>query len=154
MRLIPFRDVLLVKNSPSAWTRIIKFFLKSPYVHSEYVIDDWLTFGTDLNRPASIHTFGYSLCDVDIYRYKNEITDCQKYIITEELQKSTTLKYDASEALFLGLGLKSRGRDNRYICISLILKAMEKALLLPPDTYKSYTDFTVFTDGKYFEKVC
>ena len=153
MKLIPFRDVLLVKNSDSFWASAVKFFLKSQYVHSEYVIDDWLTFGTDISRPASIHTFGYNLADIDIYRYKWDISDSQRCIITEELQKFTKLSYDSIEALFLGLGLKYRGRDNRYICISLILKAMEKAGMLPSDSYKIYKDFNVFTDGEYFIKM-
>ena len=32
-------------------------------------------------------------------------------------------------------------------------EAMETAGLIPLGTYKEYRDFTVFTDGKYFEKV-
>ena len=153
MRLIPYRDVLLIKNSKSIWSGVIKYFLDSPYSHSEYVVDDWLTFGTDLRRPASIHTFGYNLGDIDVYRYKWGISDAQKCIIAEELQKATKLGYDGIEALFLGLGIKYKGRIDRYICISIILKAMETAGLLPLETYKEYRDFTVFTDGKYFEKV-
>lgn len=153
MRLIPYRDVLLVKNSDSFWSGIIKFFLKSDYSHSEYVVDDWLTFGTDFSHPASIHPFGYNLGDIDIFRYNHDITGYQKHIITEELQKSTKLDYDGIEALFVGLGLKYRGRNDRYICISLILKAMEAAEMLPPGTHTEYKDFTVFTDGKYFKKM-
>jgi len=152
MRLIPYRDVILIKNSDSIWSGIIKYFLDSEYSHSEYVIDDWLTFGTDLKRPASIHTFGYNLGDIDVFRYKWEITDVQKCVIAEELQKVTQLGYDKIEALFLGLGIKYRGRVDRYICISIILKAMETAGLLPKGIYMEYRDFTVFTDGKYFEK--
>ena len=153
MQLIPYRDVLLIKNSDSFWSKAIKYFLSSEYSHSEYVIHDWLTFGTDLKRPASIHTFGYNLGDIDVFRYKWEITSPQQNIIKEELQKSTNLSYDALEALFLGLGIKHKGRNDRYICISVILSAMEKAGMLPKGTLLQYTDFSVFTDGKYFEKM-
>lgn len=153
MQLIPYRDVILVKNSASFWAKAVKHFLSSEYSHSEYVVHSWLTFGTDLKRPASIHTFGYNLGDIDIFRYKWEITSSQKDIITEELQKSTNLSYDALEALFLGLGIKHKGKNNRYICISLILSAMEKAGMLPKGIAEKYTDFSVFTDGKYFQKM-
>ena len=153
MKLIPYKDVLLVKNSDSFWSGIIRFFLKSDYSHSEYVVADWLTFGTDLSRPASIHPFGYNLGDIDIFRYRWDISEEQKNIITKELQKCAKLNYDKMEAFFVGMGLKYRGRADRYICISIILKAMETAGMLPEGIHTDYQSFTVFTDGKYFKKM-
>lgn len=153
MKLIPFRDVILVKKPKTFWGNITKLFLRSGYSHSEYVIDDWLTFGTDLNNPACIHSFGYNMQDIEIWRYKWDISDKQKELLVEFIQKSTKTKYDWLEALCLGLGLKYKGRDNRYVCISLILRAMEYAELLPKNTYKNYTDFSVFTSELYFTKM-
>lgn len=153
MQLIPYRDVILVKKSKSVWGRVIKLFLKSSYLHSEYVVDDWLTFGTDLSRPANIHPFGYRRGDIEIYRYHKTISHSQKERIMEELQKATHLGYDWQEALCVGLGLPCRGKNRRYICISVILYAMEQAGLLPPDSYKSYRDFSVFTHSPYFLRV-
>ena len=153
MKLIPFRDVILVKKPKTFWGKITKFFLKSEYSHSEYVIDDWHTFGTDLRNPACIHNFGYNMADIEIWRYKWDISDKQKDLLTEFIQKSTKTKYDWLEALCLGLGLKYRGKDSNYVCISLILKAMEYAGLLPINTYKNYNDFSVFTNGLYFTKM-
>ena len=153
MQLIPYRDVILVKKSSSFWGKVVQIFLKSEYLHSEYVVDDWLTFGTDLSRPANVHPFGYRRGDIDIYRYRMEISDLQKQIIMEELQKATALRYDWREALCVGMRFRCRGKDRRYICISVILKAMEKAGMLPKNTYRNYRDFSVFTDGSYFQKV-
>ncbi len=153
MQLIPYRDVILVKNADSMWGHVIKWFLKSPYLHSEYVVDDWLTFGTDLSRPANIHPFGYRRGDIDIFRYHKSISHSQKQIIMEELQKATALSYDWQEAFCIGLGLNCRGKERRYICISVILYAMERAGMLPQNTYKNYRDFSIFTDPRYFQKV-
>ena len=153
MQLIPYRDVILVKKSTSVWGVVVKCFLHSEYLHSEYVVDDWLTFGTDLSRPANVHPFGYRRGSIDIYRYRYDISKNQQQIIMEELQKATALQYDWREALCIGLGFKCRGKDRRYICISVILQAMEKAGMLPADIRKNYQDFSVFTDTHYFGKV-
>lgn len=151
--MIPYRDVILVKKSKSFWGMVVKLFLKSEYLHSEYVVADWLTFGTDLSRPANIHPFGYRRGDIDIFRYKRNISSMQEKIIVEELQKVTALGYDWREALCLGFGKNCRGKDRRYICISVILQAMEQAGMLPKDTHKTYSDFSVFSNSGYFEKV-
>lgn len=153
MELIPYRDVILVKKSKSFWGAVVKKFLRSEYLHSEYVVDTWLTFGTDLSRPANIHPFGYRRGDIDIFRYQWEISSLQESIIVEELQKATALGYDWKEALCIGFGKKCRGKGRRYICISVILHAMEKAGMLPENTYKTYRDFRVFSDSGYFKKV-
>ncbi len=153
MQLLPYRDVILVKKSSSFWGKIVKIFLQSEYLHSEYVVDNWLTFGTDLSRPANIHPFGYRRGDIDIFRYKWELSPLQEKIIVEELQKATALGYDWREALCIGFGKKCRGPSRRYICISVILQAMEQAKMLPERTSQTYRDFSVFTNSGYFEKV-
>lgn len=153
MQLIPYRDVILVRKSKGFWNNVVKIFLKSEYSHSEFVIDDWLTFGTDLKRPAGIHPYGYNMQDVDIYRLKNPLTKKQEEIIKAYLQNILSYKYDVVEAVCVGLNLKCRGRSERFICISLILDAYEKAGALPKGTSKKYTDFTVFSQSPYFVKV-
>jgi hypothetical protein len=130
MKLIPYRDIILVKKSKSVWAGIIKLFLKQPYIHAEYVIGDWLTVGTDLSRPVSVRPFGYNMADVEIWRLKSELTERQQAIIVEELQKSTKIKYDWWEAVCVGLGVPTKD-DKRYICISLIVSALQKAGCLP-----------------------
>ena len=153
MQMIPYRDVILVKKSNSFWGKVVKLFLQSEYLHSEYVVDDWLTFGTDLSRPANIHPFGYRRGDIDVFRYIRDISPLQKKIIVEELQKATALQYDWREAVCVGLGKQCRGNDQRYICISVILHAMEKAGMMPENIYKTFRDFSVFTKSGYFKKV-
>ncbi len=150
LELIPYRDVILVKKSRSLWGGVVKWFLRSDYLHSEYVVDDWLTFGTDLSRPAGVHPFGYRRGDYEIFRYYKEVSLLQKVILKEELQKATARTYDWQEALCLGLGLGCRGADKRYICISVILKSMEQAGMIPKGTYRNYRDFSVFTNSPYF----
>lgn len=153
MQLIPYRDVILVKKSNGFWNNVVKFFLKSEYSHSEFVIDDWLTFGTDLKRPAGIHFLGYNMQDVNVYRLKQSLTKHQEEIIKSYLQNILSYKYDVVEAICVGLNFKCRGRNERFICISLILDAYEKAGVLPQGTSKKYTDFTAFSQSPYFIKV-
>lgn len=154
MILMPFYDVLLVKKKTSLWSRTIDRFLndENGYVHSEYVIDDWLTLGTDIKKTVNIHPFGYNLKEIDIYRYIGTISDRQKEMLTENIQKLTKTKYDISEAVCVGLGLSCSGKDNRYICITLITEVMEKAGLLPRNISKKYKGFEVFTKSGYFNK--
>jgi hypothetical protein len=152
MRLIPYRDILLVKKSKSVWTGIIKLFLKQKYIHSEYVISDWLTVGTDLSRPVSVMPFGYNIADIDIYRMVYPPTENQQTIIIEELQKHTKIKYDWWEAVCVGLGIPTKD-DKRYICISLIVSALEKAGCIPEGIGHEYKGFDVFTKSGYFEKM-
>lgn len=155
MILIPFKDVLLVKKQNNLWSKVIDTFLddKDGYVHSEYVVDDWMTVGTDIKRPVSIHPFGYNLNEIDIYRYIGEITPRQKEIITESIQKLTKTKYDVLEAVCLGAGLSCKGKKNNFICITLITQIMEKAGMLPKGTINNYKGFSVFTESGYFKKV-
>jgi hypothetical protein len=173
MKLIPYRDVILVKKSKSVWAGLIKFFLKQPYIHAEYVISDWLTVGTDLSRPVSVRPFGYNMADIEIWRLKAPLTLEQQAIIVEELQKSTKLKYDWWEAVCVGLGIPTKD-DKRYICISLIINALKKANALHcgnfaskdgvknpcgalhcsvKDRVGSYKGFNVFTKSGYFERM-
>jgi len=153
MQLIPYRDVILVKNTKGILSAAIRFLLKSEYSHSEFVIDDWLTFGTDFSRPASIHTFGYNMHEIDIYRLKVPLNSKQIDIIKEYLQNALKLKYDVIEAVCVGLNLKCRGKSNRFICISINLDAYEKAGALPVGTSNLYKDFTSFSQSSFFEKV-
>lgn len=153
MQLIPYRDVILVKNTKGILSAVIRFLLKSEYSHSEFVIDDWLTFGTDFSRPASIHTFGYNMHEIDVFRLKKPLEERQIDIIKEYLQNALKLRYDLIEALCVGLKLKCRGRSKRFICISIILDAYEKAGVLPAGASEKYEDFSSFSKSPYFEKV-
>ena len=152
MKLIPYCDVLLVKKSKSIWSGIIKLFLRQKYTHSEYVVSDWLTMGTDLIRPVSVAPFGYNIADVDIYRLKTSLTHEQEEIVIEFLQKATKIKYDWWEAVCVGLGLPNK-QNSRYICISLIVQALEDAKCLPKGTHEQYRGFDVFTESGYFKEV-
>lgn len=153
MQFIPYRDVILVKNAKGVLGAVIRKLLKSEYSHSEFVIDDWLTFGTDFSRPASIHTLGYNMHEMDVYRLKKPLDNRQIDIIKAYLQNALRLKYDLTEAVCVGLNMKCRGRSNRFICISIILDAYEKAGVLPEGTSNKYKDFTSFSKSPYFEKV-
>ena len=152
MKLIPYRDILLVKKSRSFWAYVVKICLKQEYIHSEYVISDWLTMGTDLKRPVSISAFGYNISDIDIYRLKVPPTEKQTEIIIEELQKATKMKYDRWEAVCVGLGLPIRD-NSRYICISLITEALEKAGCLCQGCHRRFKGFDIFTSSGYFERL-
>lgn len=155
MILIPFKDIILVKKQNSIWSKLITTFLndKNGYIHSEYVIDNWLTVGADISRPVSIHPFGYNLKEIDIFRYIGDISPRQENIITEYIQKATKTSYDIPEAVCVGLGLPCKGKDENYICISLITEIMEKAGMLPKGIGEKYPGFTVFTDSGYFQKL-
>jgi len=133
-------------------SKIIKFVLRQPYSHSEYVVSDWLTVGTDLSRPVSIQPFGYNISDVEIWRLKHDVDEDQDDIIIEFLQKATKIKYDWWEAVCVGLRLPFKHKKDRYICISLIIQAMEKAGVIPEGTNKKYAAFDVFTKSGYFTK--
>jgi DNA modification methylase len=152
MKLIPYRDILLVKKSNSLIDNIVRMFLKQEYTHSEYVIDQWHTISTNFDSPVSVRHFGYNMCSVDIYRLKNDLTSEQVDIITEQLQKLTKVKYDLLEAFCIGLGIKHKDND-KYICITLITQALEAAGILPEGLHNQYKGFDVFTKSGYFEKV-
>ena len=150
MKLIPYSDVLLVKKSRSFWAYLVKNFLRQEYIHSEYVVSDWLTMGTDLSRPVSVSPFGYNISEIDIYRLKMPPTERQKEIIIEELQKATKLKYDWWEAACLGLCIPIRD-NGRYICISLITEILEKAGCICEGCHRRFKGFDIFTKSGYFE---
>ena len=155
MLLIPYKDVLLVKKGSSLWSKIINAFIRDErgYIHSEYLIGDWLTFGTDLKRPVSIHTFMYNSKDIDIYRFIGNISDKQKQIIDRNILEISGSNYDTLEAVCVGLKLPCKGSYDNFICISLIVEIMKKAGLLPSGINEKYKDFTVFTKSGYFKKV-
>jgi len=152
MRLIPYRDILLVKKSNSFIDNLVRLFLKQDYTHSEYVIDKWHTISTNINSPVAIKPFGYNIQSLDIYRLKEDLSSGQIDIITEQLQKATKTKYDIIEAICVGLGI-NHDDDKRYICITLITEALESAGVLPVDLHKRFKGFDVFTKSGYFEKV-
>ena len=150
MKLIPYSDVLLVKKSHSFWGYAVKAFLRQKYIHSEYVISDWLTMGTDIKRPVSVLPFGYKISEIDIYRLKKPPTDRQREIIIEELQKASKMKYDWWEAICAGFSIPVRD-NNRYICISLITEALEKAGCICIGCHRRFKGFDIFTESGYFE---
>ena len=73
-------------------------------------------------------------------------------LIIEFLQKSTKIKYDWWEAICVGLGLPNR-ENSRYICISLIVQALEAAGCMPIGVHKLHRGFGVFTESGYFEQL-
>lgn len=151
----PYKDILLIKKNNNIWSKVINRFVndKNGYIHSEYVIDNWLTLGTDLKRPVSIHSFSYNIKDIDVFRYQGNISSKQKEIIDACILKLLESTYDTLEAICVGLKLSCKGSATNFICISLIVEIMEKAGLLPKGINGKYKDFTVFTDSSYFKKM-
>ena len=141
-------DIILKKNSKNPISKIIQKITKDVYSHSEIYIGNYHIIDSMPNG-VKVRNFDSSLCEFDSYRYYRKISDQEKKLIEEFLQKAINCKYGFKE-LILQLFHINKKEQKKYICISLIISAFQYAGLEIDDWE---IGFKQISDSKYFIKV-
>lgn len=118
-------DLILKKNGKSPISKLIHFFTKDIYNHSEIYLGNYIICDAMPNG-VKIRTFDSSLEEFDVYRYKGTITSEQHKKIEEFIQKSINSKYDFLQLILQAFNLNF-GHPKKYICIELVIEAFKYA---------------------------
>lgn len=141
-------DIILCKNPKKIHQKVVCWFTKNKYFHAEIYVENYHIIDDNIGG-VKIRNFDNTLGEFDAYRYYREILPEEKELIDEFLQKSLNSRYDFWELVLQAF--KKRGkRNNKYICISLLMEAFKYAGL-EVGSWKQ--GFEQVCDSKYFFKI-
>lgn len=141
-------DIILKKNSKQPISKLIYFYTKGIYNHSEIYLGNFMICDAMPNG-VKVRPFDSSLNEFDAYRYYRKLTDREKNDIQEFIQKNINCKYDFVELILQALHIKKKP-DRKFICISLITEAFKYAGVEIDEWAQG---FSQISDSKYFYKV-
>lgn len=122
MRMQPF-DIIVYKGN-TLTSRIIKWFLKSQYVHVGVLLDEWHIVDIDWRYHLKIRHLDYSVDEYEVYRYGG-LTDIHKRQMVKFLRQKLNTQYSMWEniryLMSQWFGLKLKDNVQRYNCSEMIV---------------------------------
>jgi hypothetical protein len=126
-------DIVLYKAGDDFFSKCVRFFTKSNYVHVSMLVSNDLVIEANWNKKSNIVPFRYNQKKMEIYRVIGGLTTEQKFVLLKSSYLFLNKKYDYPQIFgyIVKYFFKSKSNifnsPNKIICSELIDRSYLKA---------------------------